>query len=98
MLRDAYGLVMDPDRNPLSGLPKATRFQLMLVLAYMWTSIFMVWVGQIALIGPSVAVHTVLILGVFFTAEIFRRAHTLSPALASRPVQVRRQRAAKVKQ
>ena len=46
----------------------------MAVLAYMWSVVFCVYIGAITLIGPSIAVHTILLLGVFFTADIFHRA------------------------
>jgi hypothetical protein len=74
MLQRLYDLVMDPDSNPLRGLPKTVRFQVMVLLAYMWSVVFCVYIGMLALIGPSILVHTVLLLGVFFTADIFRRA------------------------
>ncbi|MEM7021217.1 MAG: hypothetical protein AAF637_01360, partial [Pseudomonadota bacterium] len=46
----------------------------MVVLAYMWSAVFGLYIGAISLIGPSIAVHTILLLGVFFTAEVFQRA------------------------
>lgn len=69
-----YDLVMDPEQNPLRALPKMVRFQYMIVLAYMWSVIFAMYIGAIALIGPSIAAHTILLVGVFFTADIFRRS------------------------
>ena len=36
--------------------------------------IFAMYIGAIALIGPSIAAHTILLIGVFFTADIFRRS------------------------
>jgi hypothetical protein len=40
----------------------------------MWSAVFSIYIGAIALFGPSIAVHTILLLGVFFTADVFRRA------------------------
>jgi hypothetical protein len=74
MVRYVYNLVMDPNRNPLQALPKMVRFQYMVVLAYMWSAVFSIYIGTIALLGPSIAAHTILLIGVFFTADIFRRA------------------------
>jgi hypothetical protein len=74
MLKESYALIMDSDRNPLRSLPKMVRFQYMTVLAYMWSLVFCLYIGATALIGPSIAVHTILLIGVFFTADIFRRA------------------------
>lgn len=78
MLTNLYQVVMDPDRNPLRALPKMVRFQFMVVLAYMWSVVFSIYVGMIALVGPSIVVHTILLIGVFFTADIFRRARERS--------------------
>lgn len=78
MIRQLYDLVMDPERNPLQALPKMVRFQFMVVLAYLWSVVFSIYVGAIMLVGPSIAVHTILLIGVFFTADIFRRARKRS--------------------
>ena len=74
MIRNAYNVVMNPELNPLRGLPKIVRFQLMSALALMWSIVFSVWSGMIAWAGPSMAAHAVLLVGVFFTADVFRRA------------------------
>jgi hypothetical protein len=74
MLRQSFYLVMSEERNGLRHLPKIVKFQLMTYLALMWSVVFGVWSGMIVLIGPSMAAHAILILGVFFTADLFRRA------------------------
>tara|TARA_Y100000766_G_C18894319_1_gene600176 strand:+ start:1826 stop:2134 length:309 start_codon:yes stop_codon:yes gene_type:complete len=74
VVRDAYDVVMNPEINPLRGLPKIVRFQLMSTLALMWSIVFSVWSGMITLVGPSMAAHVVLLIGMFFTADVFRRA------------------------
>ena len=74
MIRNAYNVVMNPDLNPLQCLPKIVRFQLMSALALMWSIVFSVWSGMIAWAGPSMAAHAILLVGVFFTADVFRRA------------------------
>ena len=74
MIHNAYNVVMNPELNPLRGLPKIVRFQLMSALALMWSIVFSVWSGMIAWVGPSMAAHAVLLVGVFFTADVFRRA------------------------
>jgi hypothetical protein len=50
------------------------RFQYMVILAYMWSTAFSIYIGTIALLGSSIAAHTILLIGVFFTADVFRRA------------------------
>ena len=71
MFTQAYRVVMDPSENPLSKLPKIVRFQYMSILSYMWSGIFAFWLGSIWLVGPSLIAHSLLLVGVFFTSEIF---------------------------
>ncbi len=74
MIKNAYDMIMDPEQNPLSALPKVVKFRYMVILAYMWSLVFAFWTGYIALFGPSAIAHTIILLGFFFTADIFRRA------------------------
>ena len=69
-----YSLIMDPEQNPLRALPKTVGFQYMLILSYMWSAVFTIWVGSALAFGSSVVGHTLLLLGLFFTADIFRKA------------------------
>ncbi|MEM9357289.1 MAG: hypothetical protein AAGB04_13865 [Pseudomonadota bacterium] len=69
-----YQVIMDPSQNPLRHLPKLVRFQIMTSLALMWSGVFSLWIGYLALFGPSAIAHLVLLLGLFFTADVFRRA------------------------
>ncbi len=50
------------------------RFQYMIILAYMWSAIFAMWLGYIWVFGASVFAHSLLLIGLFFTGEIFARA------------------------
>ena len=75
MISNAYASVMNPDVNPLRHLHKTVRFQLMTVLALMWSVVFSVWSGMVMWVGPSMLVHTLLLVGVYFTADVFRRAN-----------------------
>jgi hypothetical protein len=79
MFREAYSAVMNPDINPLRDLPKVVRFQLMTSLALMWSVVFSVWAGMITWVGPSMLVHSLLLIGVFFTADVFRRVRRNEP-------------------
>ncbi len=47
---------------------------MMQVLAYMWSLVFAAWVGSAMVFGVSVVGHAILLIGIFFTAEVFRRA------------------------
>jgi hypothetical protein len=83
MRSQLYRLIMDPEVNGLWRLPKMVRFQYMTMLAFMWSAIFTVWTGSISLFGPSAVGHTILLVGVFFTADVFRRVQ-------QQPVQLQR--------
>ena len=74
MFRESYAAVMDPKTNPLSAFPKIVTFQLMSMLAWMWSVVFCTWIGSMAMFGPSVAIHMILLVGVFVTAEVFAMA------------------------
>ena len=74
MIKESYAVVMSPNTNPLNKLPKIVRFQLMTSLAFMWSFIFTMWIGSVQFFGPSAVAHTLVLIGVFFTAEIFKKA------------------------
>jgi len=74
MFKETYALLMSPNKNPLRHLPKIVRFQFMTTLAFMWSLIFTLWIGSIAYFGPSVIIHLLILIGVFFTADVFRKA------------------------
>ncbi|MFW2391014.1 MAG: hypothetical protein ACN4EH_01330 [Methyloceanibacter sp.] len=78
MLTQLYRLVMNPSENPLRTLPPIVRFQFMVILSYMWSAIFALWIGYMWLMGPSIIAHTFLLVGVFFTSEIFALASNQS--------------------
>lgn len=75
MLSSAYSAVMNPEINPLRQLPQIVRFQLMTSLALMWSVVFSVWSGMVMLAGPSMLVHSILLIGIYFTTDVFRRAN-----------------------
>jgi hypothetical protein len=73
MLATYWDVVMNPERNPLAKLPKIVRFQLMSVLALMWTIIFCASAGMFAWFPEFVAAHIILLLmGIFGTSFVFR--------------------------
>jgi len=69
-----YSIVMNSSLNPLRKLPKSVRFQIMVLLSWMWSVVFSLWVGSVLAFGASISVHMILLVGIFFTAEAFRRA------------------------
>jgi hypothetical protein len=69
-MKQNYALIMDADKNPLMILPPAQRFQIMIYLSLMWTTIFCaafgiwIWYGQILAIN-------MLVLGIAVTGMTF---------------------------
>lgn len=74
MIRQMYAVVMDPDRNPFWALPPKVRLQYMIILSYLWSAVFTIWIGAPILFGPTVIGHAAVLIAVFFTADVFRRA------------------------
>lgn len=73
MIKTAWTSVMDAEQNPLLSLPRVTRFQLMSVLAFLWSCIFCISAGMFMWIPEFVFGHVVLLLlGIFGTGFIFR--------------------------
>lgn len=75
MFKTSWQSVMDPNLNALKGLPKPVKFQLMVTLALMWSSIFCTSVGILNWLPGYVFAHVGLILvGLFGTTWIFKLA------------------------
>jgi hypothetical protein len=73
MVKAAWDTVMNSEKNPLLQLPKVVRFQLMVVLAFMWSCIFCISAGLFIWIPEFVFGHVLLLLiGIFGTGYIFR--------------------------
>ena len=69
---DAYNYIFDSSKNPLRHIPDPpSRMFIMIILAFMWSGAFAVYVGSIIYFGISVAAHIVLILMFFFTMAVF---------------------------
>ena len=71
-MNELYRSIMDSDQNPLKTLPPAQRFQVMVVLSLMWTSIFCTAASVWFWYGELIAVHNLLALGVAITGMTFR--------------------------
>ena len=60
-MQQNYALIMDADKNPLMTLPPAQRFQIMVYLSLMWTTIFCAGFGIWIWYGPVLfAVHMLI--------------------------------------
>ena len=80
MITRVWNSVMDPNENALMKLPKTVRFQLMVVLSLLWSTIFCVSAGLLLWFPASILVHVALIaLGIFGTRWAFRNAERPAP-------------------
>jgi hypothetical protein len=70
-LKTNYALIMEADRNPLSRLPPAQRFQTMIYLAIMWTTIFCAASGVWLWYGELIVAHLLIVLGFVLTSVTF---------------------------
>ena len=71
MIGEMYDGVMDPEKNPLSRLPKIVRFQYLLILSYIWSVVFTIWVGSSIVLGPTIIGHSAVLVAIFFTSGLF---------------------------
>lgn len=71
-IRQSYDSVMYHRRNPLRGLDRTRRFQVMTFLSIMWTTIFSATFGAWFYFGELLIGHVLLLLGVVATGVTFR--------------------------
>ncbi|MBJ56625.1 MAG: hypothetical protein CMP24_00080 [Rickettsiales bacterium] len=71
MIRDLYNIVMNADYNGIANLPNMVKFQLMIILSFMWSIIFTLMIGSFLVLGPTIVLHVFFLIGVYFTSEIF---------------------------
>ena len=75
MFHSAYQLIMDSKYNPLPNIQDVTtRHLVMQMLAWMWCTVFSMWMGSILVFDVSAVVHAILIAGVFITVATFETA------------------------
>lgn len=75
---DLYRSIMDSDKNPLKNLHPAQRFQIMVFLSVMWTTIFCAGAGAWLWYGELIIGHVLLALGIFATSWTFYRASNVA--------------------
>lgn len=73
-MREQYSVVMDENENPLHTLPKPQRFQAMVLLSLMWTTVFCVAIGSYTYWGELVVGHLAVAVGVVITGLTFNSA------------------------
>ncbi len=69
-----YNLIMESERKPLRNLPPAQRFQLMIFLSVMWTTIFTASTTLWVWYGELITGHVLLVRGTLITGSTFRLA------------------------
>ena len=69
-----YRAIMDSDTNPLKNLPPVQRFQAMVFLSMMWTTIFCAGAGAWLWYGELIVLHVLVALGFLFTGLTFHKA------------------------
>jgi hypothetical protein len=75
MLITAAKAIMDPDQNAFLRLPNTVRFQLMVVLSCLWSTIFCASAGMLVWLPGYILAHIALLLiGIFGTAWAFKSA------------------------
>jgi hypothetical protein len=69
-----YKSVMDSNINPLKNLPPIQRFQVMVYLSFMWTTIFCAGACAWFWYGELIVLHLMVAAGFLVTAFTFRSA------------------------
>ena len=77
-MREPFDLVMNENKNPLQSLPKIQRYQIMIILSIMWTTVFCVAIGSWYWWGELVVGHVTLATGFLITGLTFRAARQQS--------------------
>jgi hypothetical protein len=70
----SYSMIMNSNRNPLNKLPPAQRFQIMVFLSLMWTTIFTTSASLWLWYGELLAGHLLVALGIALTGTTFQLA------------------------
>ena len=67
-----YSVIMNSNKNPLNKLPPAQRFQIMVFLSLMWTTIFTTSASLWLWYGELLTGHLLVALGVALTGSTFQ--------------------------
>ena len=72
-MKNVYKSVMDPASNGLGRLPKVVRFQLMVTLSFLWSTIFCISAGVFVWLPGYLVIHVILLaIGIFGTGWVFK--------------------------
>ena len=81
-LKDSANILFDDSRNDLRALPKTVRLQILLVLSFIWSTVFSLYIFSYTTFafgwaGTFIA-HIGLIFAVYYTFKQFHRAEKSS--------------------
>jgi 4-hydroxybenzoate polyprenyltransferase len=84
-MRDAANILFDDSKNDLRALPKTVRLQILLVLSFIWTTVFSLYVFSYTTFAFGWAglflAHIGLIFAVYMTFKQFHRAEEKSTSV-----------------
>ncbi len=81
IFKEAWNSIMTIEDSPLRHIQKLdpmAAHAVFQILAYMWSAIFALWIGNIFWFAISGMGHTLLIAGIFITAMTYREANKRS--------------------
>ena len=73
-IKNYYNLIMSSETNGLSELPNMVKFQLMTLLSFMWSIVFTLMIGSYLVLGPTMLLHVLFLIGIFFTSTVYRNS------------------------
>ena len=77
-MQDSANILFDDSKNDLRSLPKAVRLQILLVLSFIWTTVFSLYVFSYTTFAFGCAgtyiAHVGLIFAVYMTFKQFHKA------------------------
>ena len=84
-MKDAANILFDDSKNDLRALPKTVRLQILLVLSFIWTTVFSLYIFSYTTFAFGWAglyiAHIGLIFAVYMTFKQFHRAEEKSASV-----------------
>ena len=77
-MRDTANILFDDSKNDLRSLPKTVRLQILIVLSFIWSTVFSLYVFSLTTFiwgwAGAVMAHIGLIIAVYITFKFFHKA------------------------
>ena len=74
---ESANIMFDDSKNDLRSLPKSVRLQILIVLSFIWSTVFSLYVFNLTTfisVGLVVLAHIFLIIAVYITFKFFHKA------------------------